>query len=168
MVATGDKILPRITKLRPDSPKELAKHIDPNLVKALRNLQLNPMNPVKLTAVFWDISGFSNLCNDFAVYPYARGLTYLMTEYFSNAIEIIKRHNGVLDKFMGDGILAYFGYKTMNDGDPHHAISAALEFRTQFSTIKVNFAQICKKYYDKKKVRRIDLKCGMNNLCSLL
>jgi class 3 adenylate cyclase len=85
-----------------------------------------------------------------------------MTEYFLNAIEIIERHNGVLDKFMGDGILAYFGYNRTDDGDPINAISAALEFRKQFSTLKANFAQICKKYFDKKRVTRIDLKCGMN------
>jgi len=163
VVVTGDRILPRLTKIRPDSPKELAKHIDPNLVKDLRNLQLNPMNQVKITAVFWDISGFSRLCKDFAVYPYARSLIYLVTEYFSKAIEIIEKHNGVLDKFMGDGILAYFGYNKMEDGDPNNAISAALEFRKQFPTLKANFGQICKKYFNKKKVTQIDLKCGMNN-----
>lgn len=63
---------------------------------------------------------------------------------------------------MGDGILAYFGYKGMEeDGEPLNAISAALEFRKQFSTLKANFVQLCKEL-DIKRVRRFYVKCGMN------
>lgn len=63
---------------------------------------------------------------------------------------------------MGDGILAYIGYNgTEEDGDPLNAISAALEFRKQFSTLKANFVQLCKEL-SIKRVRRFYLKCGMN------
>ena len=63
---------------------------------------------------------------------------------------------------MGDGILAYFGYKGTEEGDPLNAISAALEFRKQFSTFKADFIQLCKDI-GIKKVRRFYLKRGMNN-----
>jgi class 3 adenylate cyclase len=159
VVATGNRILPRYAKLSPDSPKELAKHIDPILAEDLRKIQISTVKQVKLTVVFWDISGFSSLCEDFAVYP--RILIDFLRKYFVEAIRIIKKYNGVLDKFMGDGILAYFGYNGTEDGDPRNAINAALEFKKQFSTLKADLAQLCKEMR-LKKVRRIDLKCGMN------
>jgi class 3 adenylate cyclase len=93
---------------------------------------------------------------------YPRILIDFLRKYDAEAIRIIKKHNGVLDKFMGDGILAYFGYNgTEEDGDPLNAIRTALEFRKQFSILKSNFVQLCKELKIKR-VRRFYLKFGMN------
>lgn len=163
-MVTGHRVLPRFAKLRPDSL------VDRVLAKDLREIQINTHKQVKLTVVFWDISNFSNLCEDFVGYPGV--LIDLLSKYFAKAIKIIKKHNGVLDKFMGDGILAYFGYNGKEeDGDPSNAIRAALEFKKQFPTLKTNFAQLCKEIDIKKRVRRFDLKCGIEYricACSLL
>jgi adenylate cyclase len=34
----------------------------------------------------------------------------LLKNYFNKANTIIHKHGGIIDKFIGDGILAYFGY----------------------------------------------------------
>src|SRR5687768_7403347 len=88
-------------------------------------------------------------------------VAYFLQIYFEKAIEIIKKHQGVLDKFMGDGILAYFGYNRTANGDPFSAIEAALEFKKQFPAIKKLFVLYCKQH--RKKVTPIDLKCGIDN-----
>lgn len=138
---------------------ELAKHIDPRLSEDLRKLQDDGLTRVQVTVVFWDISSFSALCKD--LYGFEDSIYYILNLYFKKAIEIINEHNGVLDKFMGDGILAYFGYRTIN-GDPFNAVNAALEFKKQFPTLKKQLDQYCKNT-NGKKVRQIDLKCGIEN-----
>jgi class 3 adenylate cyclase len=157
---TRDRKLPGSAEPRPYSVRELAKHIDPVLVDDLGKLQIDTFKRVRLTVVFWDISGFSALCEDFTLYP--ESIIFFLNQYFSKAIKIIEKHHGVIDKFMGDGILAYFGYDRTENGDPHNAIKAALKFKKQFPTLKKHFTQYCKKY-NGQDVRRIDLKCGINN-----
>jgi class 3 adenylate cyclase len=155
-----DRKLPGTAPHDPYSPIELAKHIDPICNDDLRILQFNRLKRAQLTVVFWDVSSFSALCEDLYLYP--DSINYFLNEYFKKAIKIIKKHPGVLDKFMGDGILAYFGYNRTENGDPFNAVSAALEFKKQFLTLKEWLAQYCKKSIGQD-VRPIYLKCGINN-----
>lgn len=144
----------------PYSPAELAKHIDPTLYKALGLIQYDRIVRKQVTVVFWDVSGFSKLCIKF--YNFEDCVNYFLRIYYQKAIEIIENHHGVLDKFMGDGVLAYFGYDRTVNGDPFGAVEAALEFKKQFPTIKRRFVQYCKEQKIKK-ISPIDLKCGINN-----
>jgi class 3 adenylate cyclase len=159
---TRDREQPDITPHDPYSPIELAKHIDRIFYNDLRVLQFDRLKRIQLTVVFWDVSGFSALCKELYLYP--NNISYFLKEYFERAIKIIKKHHGVLDKFMGDGILAYFGYNSTENGDPFNAVNAALEFKKQFPIVKKRIAQHCKKSNGYiLDVRRIDLKCGINN-----
>jgi len=123
-----NKKLRRVGNPEPYSTEELAKHIDPILLNDLGRIQIDTLKRIQLTVVFWDISGFSTLCKNLNDYPEA--IVYFLREYFAKAIRIIKNNQGVLDKFIGDGILAYFGYSSRKgDGDPYNAIMSALEFK---------------------------------------
>lgn len=99
------------------------------------------------------------MCND--LYGFEDSIDFFLIRYFKKAIEIIHQYQGVLDKFMGDGILAYFGYNSIN-GDPFNAVNAAIEFKQQFPALKKQLDQYCKDT-NGKKVRRLDLKCGIEN-----
>ena len=43
--------------------------------------------------------------------PIFHELEYLLRDYSSEATRVIKKNNGILDKFIGNGIFAYFGYQ---------------------------------------------------------
>jgi len=156
-----EKKLSRVAEPKPFSTEELAKHIDPVLMKDLGRIQIDTHKRKHLTVVFWDISGFSTLCNDLNDYPEA--IVYFLNDYFTRAIKIIEKNEGVLDKFIGDGIFAYFGYTSRNgNGDPYNAIRAALEFKSKFPTFRSQFNKYCTKYYGKEP-SDYNLKCGMHN-----
>jgi class 3 adenylate cyclase len=115
-----------------------------------------------LTIAFWDISGFSNLCEKLKDHPEL--IAEFLREYLELATTIIHEYRGVVDKFIGDGILSYFGFKEKDDKDgfigAENAILAALTLRRSFEDVKTNWLQIWKKIIDPD--IHIDIKCGIN------
>ncbi len=59
----------------------------------------------------------------------------LLNEYFPRIINVIFRHQGMVDKFIGDSILAVFGVPSPREDDALRAARAALEMRTQLEAI---------------------------------
>jgi plastocyanin len=81
----------------------LEKYVDPVVLEQIRDPELVTMQNKILTIVFWDISGFSILCEKLK--SHKELIVEFLKEYFSEAAVIIRKHRGVLDKFMGDGIM---------------------------------------------------------------
>lgn len=163
MASIRPKKLTKVADHNPYSTEELAKHIDPFILKDLGRIQVDSdsLKKIQLTVVFWDISGFSTLCKDLNDYPEA--IIYFLNIYFGKAIKIIKNNHGVLDKFIGDGILAYFGHNSKRrNGDPYNAIMAALEFKRNFLMLRNHFNKYCIEY-NGIDASNVDLKCGMHN-----
>lgn len=79
----------------------------------------------KLAILFADIKGFTDFAD--AQEP-EEVLDYLKT-YFSEMNKVITGHNGIIDKLMGDGILAYFGNFSDKDDYAMDAVKAAVEIQ---------------------------------------
>ena len=86
-----------------------------------------------------------------------------LNEYLTMAIPIIHEYGGVVDKFMGDGILAYFGFTEHGDDESNGAIDAilaALKLKKSFQTVKHDWTDIWKSIINSD--IDIDIKCGIN------
>jgi class 3 adenylate cyclase/tetratricopeptide (TPR) repeat protein len=55
----------------------------------------------------------------------------LMTRVFGLFEEIIRSHGGVVEKYIGDALVAVFGVPEIHEDDPSRAVHAALEFLTR-------------------------------------
>ncbi len=75
-----------------------------------------------ITILFSDIRGFTSMAE--SMRPDA--IAQLLTEYFSEMVEIIFEHGGTLDKFVGDSVMALWGAPIAHPGDPDRALKAAL------------------------------------------
>ena len=143
----------------------LEKYVDPVVLEQIRDPELVTMQNKVLTIVFWDISGFSVLCESLQFHQEL--VVAFLREFFSEAATIIHKYDGVLDKFMGDGIMAFFGFKEPHVSDNGKkgaicAVNAALELRDFFDEIKVDWINLWKERSSQEGEISIHLRCGMN------
>jgi adenylate cyclase len=54
----------------------------------------------------------------------------MLNEYFQIMVGIINRNGGIVDKFIGDAIMAIWGAPNQTDRDPQSAVKACLEMRS--------------------------------------
>ena len=137
----------------------LVKYFDSKIFNILKNPEQRTLKNKYLSVVFWDISGFANLCNKLVDEPFA--ITELLKLYFQEANDIIHRYDGIIDKFIGDGVMAYFGYYSNEKYEiASHAINAALDLREKFKDTKAYWST---KFIDKSiSLDNVCLKCGIH------
>lgn len=74
---------------------------------------------------FSDIRGFT----DFSERHEAEEVVEMLNDYFEIMVGIIIKHGGVVDKFIGDAIMAVWGAPSGTDSDPQNAVKACIEMR---------------------------------------
>jgi adenylate cyclase len=72
--------------------------------------------------LFSDIRGFTNLSEELG----AAGIVKLLNEYFSYMEDILKSEGGVIDKYIGDAIMALFGVPAPLGNDADRAVRGGL------------------------------------------
>jgi class 3 adenylate cyclase len=92
------------------------KYIDPKIVEWLIDrpaLSGVEGNRRVMTMLFCDMKGFTSLSE--GVTP--QGLVKLMNHYLSTMSAPIRKHKGIIDKYIGDSIMAYWGPPFTEDAD---------------------------------------------------
>jgi adenylate cyclase len=79
----------------------------------------------ELTILFSDIVGFTRHTATME----AGHVRHLLNEYFERMIEIVFRHEGTLDKFIGDGLMVFFGDPERQDDHAERGVRAAIEMQ---------------------------------------
>ena len=97
------------------------------IVKQSEEKQENIMEPkdMTVTILFTDIVGFTTISETMP----PREINLLLNQFFSRMTDIIFKHNGTLDKYIGDCLMAVFGAPFEKAGDAERAVRAALEMR---------------------------------------
>ena len=96
--------------------KYLSYDVMQNVVKNIDNISLGGKR-ANITVLFADIRNFTSISETMD----ADSVSMILNEYFSALVPIIEEHNGVLNKFMGDAVLAIFGEPKKSN---NHALDA--------------------------------------------
>ena len=75
----------------------------------------------EVTVLFSDIRGFTTLSEN----QPPQAIVALLNRYFARQVDVIYRHQGTLDKYIGDGIMAFWGAPTDQPNHAAHAVVAA-------------------------------------------
>jgi class 3 adenylate cyclase len=83
--------------------------------------------------LFSDIRSFTNISEK----NRADVLVAFLNRYFSTMVEIIKKHGGTIDKFIGDAIMAEFGTPVSYEDNCRRAVMAAYEMRDALPSVEM-------------------------------
>jgi adenylate cyclase len=141
----------------------LRRYFDPKVFDAIeRDPSLLSIKQRTITVCFWDIRGFSRLCEILKAHPTL--VAGFLKEYCEVAARTIFDHGGLLDKFIGDGIMALFGVLNHKDdegkSDAIAAVRAALELRPRFESVMARWMEQWTLYTPHK--IEIGLGCGIH------
>ncbi|WP_019615685.1 adenylate/guanylate cyclase domain-containing protein [Psychromonas ossibalaenae] len=87
----------------------------------------------KITVLFSDIRNFTTLSEKHT----ALEIVQLLDDYFSMQVRVIFRHQGTLDKFIGDAIMAFWGAPLENENQEIQAVEAALTMVEQLERFRL-------------------------------
>src|SRR5262245_5335930 len=105
----------------------------------------------EMTVLFSDIRGFTTVTE--------RGnpeeLVRQLNEYFSRMVEIVFKHKGTVDKFVGDMVMALFGAPLDDPDHAEHAVEAAIEMVRELGELNKAWAA--------KGMAQLDIGIGVNS-----
>jgi adenylate cyclase len=92
---------------------------------------------LRVTVLFFDIRGFSSISERMD----AQTLVSLLNEYFAEMVTIVMQHDGVVDKFIGDALMAVFGAPVSRSDDAERSVRAALRMRDALASLNEQVAE---------------------------
>lgn len=126
-------------RLKEHIRRTFGKYVDPRVVEGLID---NPALAAEgqhrtMTVLFCDVKGFTGISEETT----SQGLVKIMNRYFSVMSAPIRDHGGIIDKYIGDAIMAYWGPPFTEDADQARLASrAALDMLARVTPLKAEFA----------------------------
>ena len=96
----------------------------------------NPLRPrserKQVTVLFTDVCGFTALSERLD----PEDVRAIIDRAFDVILDAVHRHEGTVNQFLGDGVMALFGASTAHDDDPYRAVRAALAIQEDLEPLR--------------------------------
>jgi adenylate cyclase len=102
----------------------MSRYMDPGIADQMlaSGAEMLGGKNVMATVLFSDVRSFTTITEQLG----AQGTVALLNEYFTLMVDCIQREEGMLDKFIGDAIMAAFGIPVGHDDDADRAVRTAI------------------------------------------
>ncbi len=91
----------------------------------------------ELSILFSDIRGFTTISEKLD----PEELTNLLNEYLTPMTDLVFKHRGTLDKYMGDAVMAFYGAPVPFDDHPKTACDTALDMMEELHRLQANWRE---------------------------
>ncbi len=115
------------------------QYVSPELVRRMaRRPQAYPIESQNriLTILFADIRGFTRIAESMD----PQSLREYLNRFLTKMTEVVHRHEGTVDKYMGDAIMAFWGAPIEDPDQEDHAVAAALDMQQAVIELNEEFA----------------------------
>jgi adenylate cyclase len=127
--------------LSPDVMEEVVR--DPSAIKLGGEKR-------EMTVLFSDLRGFTSLSETME----AERLVHILNLYLTRMSDIVFRHQGTIDKYMGDAVMAFWGAPKAQPDHARRACLAALEMLDELEKLNVDF--------ERDGIPRLEMGIGLN------
>lgn len=102
----------------------MSRYMDPNIADRLvaQGAEILGGQNVECTVLFSDIRGFTTISEQLG----AQATVALLNEYFTLMVDCLQKEGGMLDKFIGDAMMAVFGIPEARNDDADRAMRTAI------------------------------------------
>lgn len=109
----------------------MSRYMDPGIADQMLATGAEALGgkSVNATILFSDVRSFTTITEQLG----AQGTVSLLNEYFTLMVDCIQREAGMLDKFIGDAIMAAFGIPVGHDDDADRAVRTAIAMLHELS-----------------------------------
>ena len=108
----------------------MPQHVVDEILANPNTLNLGGTNS-RVTALFSDIRNFTTMAETLV----PQEVVQILNEYFSDMTPIVFEHFGLLDKYMGDGLMALFGVPYPCEDAAVNAVSAAVAMQRRMESV---------------------------------
>jgi class 3 adenylate cyclase len=133
--------------------RTFGRYIDPRVAEGLINQSAGAVEGQRriMTVMFCDMKGFTTLSEGMT----PQGLVRVMNRYLSTMSEPIRAQQGIIDKYIGDAIMAYWGPPFTNEADEARlACLAAIEMLDRIGNLRKELPELLG-------IRAIPIECDL-------
>ncbi len=111
------------------------QHVSPAVVNRLLEQTEEREGEIRHVCIlFFDIRNFTSLSEQMDV----KALIRFLNQVFTESIESVNAHNGIINKFLGDGFMAVFGAPLSEGEDVLNAVKSSLDIRNRLNRLIKN------------------------------
>lgn len=112
----------------------LAPTVVKQLIESPEHLELGGEER-EITAFFSDVQGFTGISETLTPHE----IVELLNEFLTEMTDIILHHEGTVDKFEGDAIIAFFGAPNILENHAERACSASIEMQKRLAQLRTKW-----------------------------
>jgi adenylate cyclase len=91
----------------------------------------------EMSVLFSDVRGFTRLSE--GLQP--KELTSLMNAYLTPMTQIVQKHRGTIDKYIGDALMAFWGAPLPDEKHAENSVRAAMDMLQRLDSLNLEFAE---------------------------